>query len=71
MEETEMPLIINGTARELNTVSTVAALLEALRLSARQVAVERNGAIVPRSRFADNLLQDGDHIEIVQLIGGG
>jgi sulfur carrier protein len=35
------------------------------------VAVERNGAIVPRSRHADTLLAAGDRIEIVVAVGGG
>jgi sulfur carrier protein len=35
------------------------------------VALERNGEIVPRSRFADQQLADGDRLEIVVAVGGG
>ena len=34
-------------------------------------AVERNGEIVPRSRYGETVLQDGDCIEIVRFVGGG
>ncbi len=35
------------------------------------VAVEKGGVIVPRSRYAETVLSDGDTIEIVQFVGGG
>ena len=50
---------------------TVAALLEARGLGGKRVAVERNGAIVPKSRHAMTTLADGDRIEIVVAVGGG
>jgi sulfur carrier protein len=46
-------------------------LLEALALSGKRVAVEKNGEIVPRSRYADTRLADGDALEIVVAVGGG
>lgn len=39
--------------------------------SLKQVAVERNGEIVPRSRYADVQLCDGDIVEVVSFVGGG
>lgn len=50
---------------------SVAALLIALELDNRKVAVERNEEIVPRSRYADTWLASGDRLEIVHFIGGG
>ncbi len=35
------------------------------------VAVEKDGAIVPRVQYGDTVLCDGDTIEIVQFVGGG
>ncbi len=35
------------------------------------MAVERNREIVPRTGYAEAVLNDGDRIEIVSLIGGG
>jgi len=50
---------------------TVSGLVEALDLTGKRVAVERNGEIVPRSRHADVQLESGDRLEIVVAVGGG
>jgi thiamine biosynthesis protein ThiS len=33
--------------------------------------VERNGEIVPRDRYEECELRDGDVIEVVHFVGGG
>ena len=66
-----MTLILNGEPRPLSAGDTLAALIAELQLGGKRVAVERNGEIVPRSRYADTMLMAGDRIEIVQAIGGG
>jgi thiamine biosynthesis protein ThiS len=45
--------------------------LEELRLKPRNVAVERNRALVPRAQHAACVLETGDQLEIVTLVGGG
>ena len=50
---------------------TVRSLLESLGHDPQRVAVEKNGQIVPRARFADEPLCDTDTLEIVQFVGGG
>ena len=50
---------------------SVAQLLEHMALQGKRIAVERNGEIVPRSRFEQPLLENGDRIEIVVAVGGG
>jgi sulfur carrier protein len=64
-------LTINGETRAFQDVAHVAALVSALGLDTRKVAVERNLEIVPRSVYAETPLADGDRIEIVHFIGGG
>ena len=66
-----MHIFVNGTPREIADGHTVAALLQQLALEARNVAVELNRDVVPRARHADVVLQDGDRLEIVTLVGGG
>ena len=66
-----MKLTINGEERVFSATPTVAALVGALGLDARKVAVERNLEIVPRSAYGATALADGDRIEIVHFIGGG
>ena len=66
-----MRLTINGEERQLAAVATIEALVAALGLDKRKLAVERNLEIVPRSLFATTALADGDRIEIVAFVGGG
>ena len=35
------------------------------------VAVARNGAVVPRARWADTPLSEGDELEVVRPVPGG
>lgn len=62
---------VNGEQREIPDGLSVETLLEDLRLPADRVAVERNLEIVPRDRWDVTLLEVGDRLEIVQLVGGG
>jgi len=66
-----MRLTINGETREMQGAADMAALIAALGLDSRKVAVERNLEIVPRSLYGATPLVDGDRIEIVHFIGGG
>jgi thiamine biosynthesis protein ThiS len=62
---------VNGEPLTLPAGLTVAGLIARLELDIRKVAVERNREIVPRSTYAQVLLDAGDEIEIVHFIGGG
>ena len=66
-----MQLTVNGETRAYSGVADIAALVGALGLDLRKVAVERNLEIVPRSAYAKTALAEGDRIEIVHFIGGG
>lgn len=66
-----MNLTINGEQRAMAAVPHLAALVAALGLDARKVAIERNLEIVPRSAYGDTPVAEGDRIEIVHFIGGG
>jgi len=63
-------LVVNGESRR-TFASTIAELVIELELALEKVAVERNGAIVPRSTLGDVALADGDVLEIVHFVGGG
>ena len=66
-----MQLVINGETRTFDRLAHVAALVDALDLDPRKVAVERNLEIVPRSAYGATTLAAGDTLEIVHFIGGG
>lgn len=66
-----MQISINGESRNVAGDSTLADLLKELGMQPKYVAVERNLELVPRATHADCVLEDGDQLEIVTLVGGG
>jgi sulfur carrier protein len=66
-----MRLTVNGEERSFSGIGDLAALVAALGLDGRKVAIERNLEIVPKSAYARTKVADGDRIEIVVFVGGG
>jgi len=67
-----MQVTINGTVRAFDRpVHTVADVIRELALEGKRIAVEKNGEIVPRSRYADTAIGRADRLEIVGAVGGG
>ncbi len=66
-----MDITVNGKPREAPSGISIAALLAELDLDSRQVAVEVNLELVPRSLHAERRLEPGDEVEVVTLVGGG
>ena len=66
-----MEIIVNDETREIPDGSTVAELLALLKVEPRYLAVERNLELIPRARHAECVLEPGDRLEIVTLVGGG
>jgi thiamine biosynthesis protein ThiS len=64
-------ITVNGEALETADGTTVAALLAAVGVDRRQVAVELNREIVPRAEHDARRLAEGDRVEIVTMVGGG
>lgn len=63
-------ITLNG-APHRSDAATIADLVRELDLAPEKVAVERNGAIVPRSTLGEAPLAEGDTLEIVHFVGGG
>jgi sulfur carrier protein len=66
-----MTLVVNGVATDAAGARTVAELVVRLGLADKRIAVERNGEIVPRSRYAATPIAGDDRLEIVGAVGGG
>ena len=66
-----MDIVLNGAPRTLPAACNILELLAEAGLGERRVAVEVNGAIVPRSQHATRRVEPGDRIEIVHALGGG
>ncbi|OGN44967.1 MAG: thiamine biosynthesis protein ThiS [Caulobacterales bacterium RIFCSPHIGHO2_01_FULL_70_19] len=65
-----MRIQVNGEPFD-TSAATVLALVEALGLDVRKVAVERNLEIVPKSLHGATPVAEGDRFEVVQFVGGG
>lgn len=61
---------VNGEWKEIDGMLLAKYLVEAGYLVER-LAVECNGEIVPRAKYAAKVLQEGDVLEIVSFVGGG
>ncbi len=66
-----MRLTVNGKPRELAGPLSLPEFLEAHNVNPAMCAVEYNGEIIRRERFAEVHLQEGDKLEIIHMVGGG
>lgn len=67
-----LTVTLNGVATDVAAdASTLADLVAGLGLSGKRIAIEKNGEIVPRSRYATTTIARGDRLEIVGAVGGG
>lgn len=65
-----MRVTVNGETHTLPDAATAEDLTQCLNVQGR-IALEINREVVPRSRWIDHALSDGDAVEIVRAIGGG
>ena len=61
---------INGEILDIDG-KTLADYLATTNYDPKRIAVERNGDIVPKAKYGETILSDGDSIEIVSFVGGG
>ena len=66
-----MKFELNGESREAEDELTVETLLSRLVPHRRRVAVALNSRVVPRSRFEETRIREGDRVEVIQATGGG
>jgi sulfur carrier protein len=66
-----MKLKLNGDMSEFQNGTTVAGLLESLRIEPVRVAVEVNLEIIKKQDYQKYVLKEGDSVEIVNFVGGG
>ena len=64
-------ITLNGEPYQLDGPVSVVALLAALAIDGRRVAVEHNLVVVRRALFETTMIGEGDEVEIVNFVGGG
>jgi sulfur carrier protein len=69
-----LSVILNGQPRSFDSLAMSAnleQLIGELGLKGDRVAVELNGEIVPRARWVETIVKEGDRLEVVHFVGGG
>jgi sulfur carrier protein len=64
-------LQVNGRAVELDAPTPLLDYLAHIGVEPRTVAVEHNGEILERAGYERTILNAGDVVEIVRMVGGG
>jgi sulfur carrier protein len=64
-------ITLNGEPYALGPGTSVAALVEVLKMRPARVAVEINREVVPTARYAATEIHAGDQVEIINFVGGG
>lgn len=65
-----MNVTVNGDQRDLPEGETVRALIARYQLQEGKVAVELNRRLLKSEKY-DQVLKDGDEVELVTFVGGG
>jgi len=64
-------LQVNGEPAICSSDTTLPDVLTQLGFNPRLVAVEYNGEILHRQYWSETILQTGDRLEVVTIVGGG
>ena len=64
-------IIVNGEKVEVKDGAKVKDLFNLLDINEKRVVVEKNKVILRKNEMLDNILQEGDKLEIIQMVGGG
>ena len=71
MASERISIVVNGEPLEVAAGASVADILASIGRDPRTVAVEVNGDILPRARYAERPLAAGDRVEVVHFVQGG
>ena len=66
-----MTILVNGHPRDVPSGMTVRELIEILGLGGQPCAAEVNSRVVSHRHHLTHVLNPGDRIELVSLVGGG
>ena len=66
-----MKVTVNGKSTDIESGTSISALINTLKLESSRCVVELNGGIIKKDLFDEICLSDGDRIEIFSFVGGG
>lgn len=64
-------ITVNGQSVEIDSPMTVDELLDSVDVPPNYLAVEVNAEVVPREEYTSRIVETGDQVEVVTLVGGG
>jgi len=64
-------ITLNGKPHQIEGPASVSDFLRTLDINPQQVAVAANGEVIPRERWPNTRVEDGDTVEVVRAVGGG
>ncbi len=68
---TTITVQVNGETHSVSHGVTLPEFLLVIDLNPRLIAIEYNGEILHRQYWDQTILQNGDRLEIVTIVGGG
>jgi len=66
-----MKVIVNGEEMEIKEGAKVKDLFLMFDIHNERVVVEKNKVILRKNEMLENILVEGDKLEIIQMVGGG
>ena len=71
MDPSATSITLNGDSYRIDADTPLTVLLERLKMRRGRVAVEINREIVPKAKYDATIVRAGDHVEIINFVGGG
>ncbi|MBU0501796.1 MAG: sulfur carrier protein ThiS [bacterium] len=66
-----MAIRVNGELKEMTGKITVAKLLENHGFKPELTVVQINHEIVPKEKYDEHIIDDGDEVELIKFMAGG
>lgn len=64
-------ILVNGQPHDVPKNQTLLQLLGVLNLPSHGVAIAINSAITSAPKYGEQILHEGDKVEIIRAVGGG
>tara|TARA_Y100000389_G_scaffold63312_2_gene59397 strand:- start:42 stop:251 length:210 start_codon:yes stop_codon:yes gene_type:complete len=68
---TKIKINLNGKVTEINDQSSIEDLIAHLGFDVKKIAIEKNLEIIFPEIYKNEIIKNGDEIEIIHFIGGG
>lgn len=68
---TKIKINLNGKVTEINDQSSIEDLITHLGFDVKKIAIEKNLEIIFPEIYKNEIINNGDEIEIIHFIGGG